>query len=170
MEKYSMYTLFIANLKDGLDRQESSVNPADLGLDEEEFAKPIQLHLDIEKVGQNIFVHARLQTELSFLCDRCAEPFSLAMSEQYRLLFTSDPDMVNEEDESTFRISESTEEVDLTDPLRETLLLAMPAKRICRDECKGLCAQCGANLNETTCTCEKQQIDPRWDKLKQLLK
>jgi uncharacterized protein len=165
-----MYKLFIANLKDGLERQEGSVTPQELGLTEEEFTKPIQVHLDIEKVGHNIFVHARLQTELSLLCDRCAEPFSQTLSEAYRLLYTSDPDMVNEEDESTFRISESTEEVDLTDPFRETLLLAMPAKHVCREECKGLCAQCGTNLNEATCTCEKQQIDPRWDKLKQLLK
>jgi len=165
-----MFKLFIANLKEGLERQEMTIQPDELGLVEEEFAQPIHLRLDIEKVGPNIFVHTSLQTTLSLLCDRCAEPFSQDLSEEYRLLFTSDPDMVNEEDESTFRISESTEEVDLTDPLRETLLLALPAKHICRDECKGLCAQCGTNLNQGSCTCERQQIDPRWDKLKQLLK
>lgn len=165
-----MFKLFIANLKEGLEQQEMTIQPDELDLVEEEFAQPVHLRLDIEKVGPNIFVHTYLQTKLSLLCDRCAEPFFQDLSEEYRLLFTSDPDMVNEEDESTFRISESTEEVDLTDPLRETLLLALPVKHLCRDECQGLCAQCGTNLNQESCTCEKQQTDPRWDKLKQLLK
>ena len=52
--------------------------------------------------------------------------------------------------------------------LREQLLLRVPAYVVCREECRGLCPQCGANLNETTCACEPEQAASPWDALKKL--
>jgi uncharacterized protein len=165
-----MFKLFIANLKEGVSRQEFTATPAELELpDDEEFKHEILIRLDIDKVGKSIFVVANLRTETELICDRCVEPFTSPVTEEYRLLFTSDPEMANDEDDSTFLITETTNEVDMTEPLRETLMLGLPFKRLCRQDCKGLCKMCGANLNEKTCVCKSDHIDPRWDNLKSLL-
>jgi uncharacterized protein len=56
----------------------------------------------------------------------------------------------------------------LEDVLREQVLLAVPLKAICREDCKGLCPQCGKNLNLETCSCDNAITDPRWGALKDL--
>ncbi len=61
------------------------------------------------------------------------------------------------------------EHVDLDDLVREQILLALPTRQLCRDDCKGLCPTCGANLNQTTCDCSAEEIDPRFAALAQLL-
>ena len=58
--------------------------------------------------------------------------------------------------------------VDMTDQIRQVLALAMPMKPICSEDCRGLCPQCGANLNEETCDCRSDEIDERWEGLKDL--
>jgi uncharacterized protein len=58
--------------------------------------------------------------------------------------------------------------VELNEILREQILLAMPIKTVCRDACKGLCPQCGKNLNIAECQCVPIAGDPRWDALKDL--
>ena len=56
----------------------------------------------------------------------------------------------------------------LEDVLREQVLLALPLKAICRDDCRGLCPHCGRNLNHEQCTCAEPIEDPRWSALKDL--
>jgi len=165
-----MFKLYIANLQDGVHTQEYTIQPAELSLsDEVLFGQDLRIRLEIEKVGRNLFIIAKLTAPLSLICDRCAEPYTGVLDETYRMLFTSDPDMANDEDESTFLIQDTADEIDLTDPLRETVLLAVPLKRLCRPECLGLCSHCGANLNTEPCSCKTEQTDPRWEKLKSLL-
>ncbi len=165
-----MFKLYIANLQDGVHTQEYIIQPAELSLSDEEcFGQDLRIRLEIEKVGRNLFIIAKLTAPLSLICDRCAEPYTGLLDEAYRMLFTSDPDMANDEDESTFLIQDTADEIDLTEPLRETVLLAVPLKRLCRPECLGLCSHCGANLNTEPCSCKTEQTDPRWEKLKSLL-
>ena len=59
-------------------------------------------------------------------------------------------------------LRQASGEVDLTEALRESLVLAYPAATICRDDCKGICSQCGADLNKGACNCEEDDVDPRW--------
>ena len=58
--------------------------------------------------------------------------------------------------------------IDMADDVRQTVLLSVPLKNVCRDECRGLCPLCGRNLNEGTCDCKETPVDGRWDKLKEL--
>jgi uncharacterized protein len=165
-----MFKFFIANLQDGLSSAERTLLPEEFDLPADgEFQHEIRVRLEIEKVGRNIFILAELETAVAAICDRCAEPFREPLAEKYRMLYTSDPEMANEADESIFIIHETADEVDLTEPLRETLMLALPAKRLCRPDCQGLCDHCGANLNEVACACHRARSDPRWEKLLSLL-
>ena len=58
--------------------------------------------------------------------------------------------------------------IDLDEIVREQILLALPTRQLCAEDCKGLCPSCGANLNEKACGCEQQQTDPRWSALEAL--
>jgi uncharacterized protein len=60
--------------------------------------------------------------------------------------------------------------IDLSVLLREDILLELPSKVLCKTNCKGICAVCGKNLNDGSCSCNKHMIDPRLEKLKELLK
>ena len=74
---------------------------------------------------------------------------------------------LDEEDTGEFIVVEGMR-LDLTALVREDLLLALPAKFLCREDCKGLCPMCGKNLNDGSCSCKKP-IDPRLEALRQLL-
>lgn len=60
------------------------------------------------------------------------------------------------------------EEINLSELVREQILLNLPTQAFCREDCKGLCQKCGANKNLKSCDCEEKDIDPRWSALKDL--
>ena len=63
---------------------------------------------------------------------------------------------------------ESGVEIDVDEIVREQILLAVPARVLCVEDCKGICATCGTDLNAGDCNCESQDVDPRWAALKSL--
>ena len=163
--------LNIANLAAGHYEESRQAQAADLDLQEyAEFQSPVDMVLHIDKASDELIVTIGWKTVIYLNCDRCAEPLETALSDSYSVVFTFNPKEHAEEDEEVLLISESTREVDLTAHLRESLILALPVKQLCREECKGLCGHCGANLNSETCTCQPGPVYPRWEKLEQLLK
>jgi uncharacterized protein len=164
-----VFKLPIAFVAEGHTQVVKTAEPVDIDLDgSPEFHEPVQLTFDIQKVGREFFIKVRMQTTVDMICDRCAEPFTWNVDELFDLVFTHDRGLIEEEDEDIYLIQESTLEVDITGSIRQTLLLALPFKRLCHMECKGLCSKCGANLNEETCSCAVNVIDPRWEALKKL--
>ena len=75
---------------------------------------------------------------------------------------------LNDEENDTFLLVEN-ESIELDDLLREDILLELPTKFLCKPDCKGLCPQCGKNLNEGKCGCSARQVDPRLEILKKLI-
>ncbi len=135
-----------------------------------EFSSPIMVQLQVDKTAEAIVVDVNWETGAHYVCDRCAEPFVRPLAERLSLIYSFDEKLTEGEDESIFFISESTQEIDMSESLRQSMILALPAKRLCQEACRGLCPQCGANWNTETCNCSANQDDPRWDKLKQLFK
>lgn len=76
---------------------------------------------------------------------------------------TTNPD--DKDDEVIFIDSDT---IDITEIIENNIILALPVKRLCKEDCKGLCLRCGSNLNFTTCNCDKDNTDPRLSKLKDL--
>jgi uncharacterized protein len=72
--------------------------------------------------------------------------------------------------EPTLYVIEETGVMDLVEPVREEFILSLPLRALCKEDCKGLCDQCGENLNQAKCTCEEAEIDPRFASLLQLKK
>lgn len=120
----------------------------------------------------DIRVVAKLDATMEIGCARCLEPVEFTVNRAFDLLYR--PLGVDKRAEEV-AISEADTEIGyyegdgllLEDVLREQLLLASPVKLVCREDCKGLCPQCGTNLNHATCNCP-QPSDPRWAALSEL--
>jgi uncharacterized protein len=120
----------------------------------------------------DIRVVAKLDATMEVGCARCLEPVQFTVNRAFDLLYR--PLGVDRRAEEV-SISEADTEIGyydgdallLEDVLREQVLLASPVKLVCREDCKGLCPQCGANLNDETCNCQ-QPGDPRWAALSDL--
>jgi uncharacterized protein len=127
----------------------------------------------IARRGGRIFLQARVESKTRLECSRCLEPFELRLDTEFDLVFhresrTTVPDGMEEED--FILLTETIERrYDIFPRVRESILLELPIRFLCRDDCKGLCSNCGADLNKSTCSCTDAETDPRWDALKKLL-
>jgi uncharacterized protein len=118
------------------------------------------------RVQGGILVQGTIGSQLDLECVRCLEPFSLPITLELEEIFRL-PWMDPRADAPYIVNSDSY--LDLTPLLREQSWLIMPMKPVCDPECKGLCPQCGADLNQGSCTCVREEIDPRLALLKELL-
>ena len=134
---------------------EALVPSAPLGLTYEgaEFIKPLVCKVSlIRQGGDNIFVSAHINTTILVECRRCIKPFDVDVTTTFDLLFSmgnesSEPD---EEDERYY----DGEILDISDDVRQALVLEIPTWSLCSETCKGLCPQCGTELNTAECSCE----------------
>lgn len=116
------------------------------------------------------------QAEL--VCSRCLEPFVLPVESPLDELFRQTIDVVSghaikgevadDEDSEAFQIDQN-HILDLTEPVRQTLLVALPMRPLHREDCRGLCPTCGTNLNLGACDCPTEDLDPRLSALSRLL-
>jgi len=160
--------LNIAHLDEGHSSLIRQVTPAELELENDDvFISPIDVRFEIDKVGHEFYVKANINTKAHLLCDRCTEPYDENIDESVRIVITTDSDLGNRE-QDIYPINTSSTEIDVTESIKETLLVSLPVKRLCKTDCKGLCPVCGINLNFETCSCKTEKIDPRWEALKKL--
>lgn len=131
---------------------------------------PVSVDLTAQELGDDVLVRGTLQTTLNASCRRCLQPVELGLDEEITLLFHEPAG--DEEDEDVggevYELPARGDTLDLGEPLREQLLLRAPAYVVCREECRGLCPQCGTNLNQTTCECVPEEGPSPWDALKNL--
>ena len=120
----------------------------------------------------------RLSCALRLACVRCLEPLVVPISEELDLLYLPEEANVAQDEEQDRGLSADElavafyreDEIDLRQMIWEQIQLAMPMKPLCREDCLGLCAECGGNRNLVACECRGDELDPRWDGLKGLMK
>ncbi|HEX6879487.1 MAG TPA: DUF177 domain-containing protein [Terriglobales bacterium] len=138
-------------------------------------AELIKEHLGGKSVVLNIRLVGKWSGDFEASCARCLEPVAQRLEREYDLLYRP---LGSDRRADEVSISEAETEIgyyqgegmELADSLREQVLLAAPVKVVCSEACKGICAQCGKNLNEGSCNCAPVMTDPRWDALKDLKK
>jgi uncharacterized protein len=118
----------------------------------------------LEKHGRDVLVRGRLEGHLELACSRCLEAFAAPVEALFDLLLVPGPKPVTREEEELSAPDldldyYTGEVVDLESLLREQILLAVPLKPLCAEICRGLCPQCGANLNRETCQCREVKTD-----------
>ena len=119
----------------------------------------------IEKRQELFTVTGYVDVTLQMVCDRCMRTFEYPLHAMLDDQFSnSEQELL--EDEDIKRVTKSS--IDLSDSILESIAMAMPMKALCEDDCKGMCLKCGANLNENTCKCDRADIDPRLEALKDI--
>lgn len=133
----------------------------------------IQEHRGPREVVPDIRLRAKYQGKVEVGCARCLEPVEHALEGDFDLIFRPLGADAGSDDHS---ISASEAEIGyyhksglvLEEVLREQVLLSLPARTLCHQDCKGLCPRCGQNLNSEACACEAAPADPRWSALSDL--
>ena len=132
---------------------------------------PVQVEMDIHKDKERFRLEGTARTELELTCSRCLEPFRMPVDAVFDVRYLPAGDVggdaereVAEEDLDTSVYRD--DQIDLNEVLREQFYLALPMKPLCREDCRGLCPQCGTNLNTATCDCSPVWEDPRLSALK----
>jgi uncharacterized protein len=110
---------------------------------------------------------ARLETVVRAECRRCLAPVEVPLSQSLGLVFVPEEDAGDEDD--CYVVPRRATDLDLSAAVREELILAVPQYVECRDDCRGLCPRCGADLNAGPCRCQPE-TDPRWALLTKLTK
>jgi uncharacterized protein len=136
---------------------------------------PVRLTMDVEKAGDEAFgVKGRLSTQLELSCSRCLDPYEIPVDAAFELRYVPQTENsgdgereIAEDDLTTAFYRDGM--LDIIELLREQFQLALPMKPLCSDACRGMCPQCGTNLNKTECECRPQWEDPRLAPLKSLL-
>jgi uncharacterized protein len=136
-------------------------------------AQLVEEHHGKHQLIKDIRLAGELSTSLEMPCARCLEPVIEDVKRKFDLLYRPlGVDAGREELSVTGAEAEISyyqgEGLLLEDALREQVLLALPLKVICREDCKGLCPHCGINLNSEQCSCAEPIEDPRWSALKEI--
>ncbi len=164
-----MLKLDISVFSDSITSDKRTVTAEELGLeDSKEFSNDINIEFNINKVGAEFFLKTHLVTNAMLECDRCLEPFQYDIDEEIDIIFTPNADIYNESEDDVYPIVDSSNIIDVSESVRQALLIAVPYKHVCDESCKGLCSKCGKNLNTGACDCKTDTIDPRWEALKNI--
>ena len=137
---------------------EGVIDDAVLELEGGELLHPfagIRYNLFAQQLGTELLVRGSLSQDFDAVCSRCGADFDFTVTV---------PDFT-----VSIEVDEKTEFADLTDELRQSIILALPTYPVCRQDCRGVCSSCGKNLNEGPCTCSHEVRDSRWGALDGLL-
>lgn len=135
------------------------------------FAAPLQVQGTLTNTGNYLVGKGTVKTAVFLNCHRCLKEYRYEIDVPWELFFVNkrggnfDPP----EDEEAEIIPFSKEEIDLAEPLQEDIILSLPIRWLCREDCPGLCPVCGADKATTQCDCQVDDIDPRLAVLKDLV-
>jgi len=137
------------------------------------FLEPAHADVFIRMIGDEIFVQGELTAKLSFICSRCLTPYEFPVRSKFDLMYLPEeldaaPDELT--DDEIDKMYYQDRHLDLRSVILEQLNLTFPAKPLCATACEGICAVCGEIVRDGGCSCMVRESDPRWDKLKFVVK
>jgi len=128
----------------------------------------LEVRGEVTNTGESMLVRAEVRGRFATTCSRCLQEAETAVDFTIRERFrrhdgqrsdAQDPLAGDEQDDDvSYYLGDR---IDLGEVVREHVALQLPMKPVCRDDCRGLCPQCGANWNEGTCDCRPDDVDPR---------
>ena len=131
-----------------------------------DFAEPIIVTGYVKNMAGYMVLSADVKVCYSTMCARCLEPVSNVLEISFEKDIASREDVSSENDDY---IMIEDKKLDLLPTVEEEIMLEMPSRTLCKEDCRGLCQKCGKNLNEGDCDCDKKEVDPRLAILKTLL-
>ena len=126
----------------------------------------------LTRVGDDVYLKGKVMTDVVASCSRCLDTFSYPIDSDFKSHFVS-PDRYISAREVELHASDidtevyENQQIDLTQSVRDGILLAVPVICLCKENCKGICSQCGKNLNQGLCKCSNESfVDPRLEALR----
>lgn len=149
------------------------IQPETIALEEEAaiLIGPAKISGAIMKTDVRYKIDGKIGFQIEIDCTRCLQPISTKQELDFSAAYVSPEDYSNsvetelKEDDLEVAIFEDNK-IDLAELAREQILLSLPTRFLCKEDCKGLCSKCGINKNIESCSCENKEIDPRWEVLK----
>lgn len=149
------------SLKFDLDAKELEISSDELVI-----LSPVALEGTMSNAGDVLLLKAVMAAKVQRMCGRCLKEFSAETKAEVLDKFYPQGAENIEDDAFVY----DSDVIDITEPLRESLLLAEPIQALCKQDCRGLCPVCGADLNDGDCGCDRFTVDPRLAALKQFIK
>lgn len=137
-----------------------------MGTEEVVFKKPVKVKGKVKVLSGIVDLDVIVETELEMTCDRCLIRYDKDVNLKIKEKLARE---VSEDDFDTIQLNES-DTVDLAEIITRDIISSLPIQSLCSENCKGLCQECGTNLNQRTCDCDKDQVDIRLEALKDLFK
>ena len=154
---------------------EESGCPQALGIElNPEFSQaPLKIYCEISKGGDIVLAKGWVGGKMHLACGRCLREFESDYKSFFEVHYRPQPEEMPGDGEE---IPEGQIEVvyfdgdilDIADQIRQTILLSVPMRALCKDDCRGLCGGCGKDLNVDSCQCQEPPMDSRWEALKNL--
>jgi uncharacterized protein len=131
-----------------------------------DFPPFLDVHLVYYRSGREIFFRGSFDGILEGRCSRCLRSYSFPLNKDFDFVLSPDPSKSGRKVEELKREDlglsyYSSDEINLAPLIREQVLLALPTRPLCKENCRGLCAGCGVNLNDEPCVCMTSTADPR---------
>jgi len=127
----------------------------------------------VRLAGNEVFVNGHIDARAQIECDRCLQPVESPINADFALEYITGSEYetgaaveLTEADMSVSVFDGNT--IDVDEIVKEQVLLAVPTRMLCREDCKGICPECGTDRNTGACSCVDKEIDPRWAALKNL--
>jgi len=136
------------------------------GYDDIKVIEPIKFKGELDVLGELFVMQGIVTGTIELTCSRCLVQFPHKLDIKIIEKFSNDADIADKDDDVTL-IDSTT--LDITEIVLGNIILSLPIKRLCSETCKGLCPNCGADLNVSECNCETVDVDPRLAKLKNFL-
>ena len=156
-------------LSEGIHEFSEELSPDQIDLTETiNTSNKISVKAFVDNFEDSYRIKLDVKTELTIICDRCLEEYSSPFKESGEQIFQIGDGEYKDDDIEV--LPNNTKEIDLRNLINEVFLINRPIQNTCKDDCRGLCSNCGKNLNKTSCDCKQESIDPRLEKLKAFIK
>ncbi len=164
--------LFLDGIVEGQTELVVDVAAATLALRDQycEFRWPVHVALHVWRVAETYTIAGTAATRVAAECCRCLAPAEAGVEAPIGLVLQRRPAAAEElaaasAEDGIELVAPGTQEFDLSEIVRQALVLELPVRLYCRADCRGLCPRCGQNLNEGSCGCADRGADGRWDAL-----
>lgn len=131
----------------------------------------IEVGLAIQNAGDEFFCQGRTLADVKLVCARCLGSFQTELNGRTDFIIRSEQQSTDRsgrpviDDEDYVSLMGNNLRADIFEPVRQSLVVEVPLRPLCHDNCKGLCPSCGVNRNKISCRCHADKIDNRWEGL-----
>ena len=157
--------LSIINIEGKSLSQKGEIDFSDKNEFDVRFPNPVIVDATFTVLYEGISLKAKVFADLVYVCDRCGEEFSGSLEFEFEEILKKEASVQDADDPNPDVILFSGSCVELDEIVYKNLFMNIPTKKLCNTDCKGLCPQCGKNLNKGDCGCTASETDPRFDVL-----